>query len=71
MELLSAPEKLFCIHFEIGIKDREPGVRFTFTNMEKEYSVTGGNVHSSLNLRLLKYPSNLKEEIFGQLSVLI
>lgn len=44
VEFLAAPEKYFCIHFEIAIKDREPGVRFTFTNMEKEYSITGGNV---------------------------
>jgi hypothetical protein len=32
------------MHFEIGIKDREPGVRLTLTNMEREYTVTGGNV---------------------------
>jgi hypothetical protein len=44
VEFFASPEKLFCIHFEIGIKDREPGVRLTFTNMEKEYSVVGGNV---------------------------
>ena len=40
------PEKYFCIHFEIGIKEREPGVRFTLTNMDKDYSVSGGNVLS-------------------------
>lgn len=42
--MFAAPEKLFCMHFEIGIKDREPGVRLTLTNMEKEYTVSGGNV---------------------------
>jgi hypothetical protein len=43
VELFASPEKYFCIHFEIAIKDREPGVRLTLTNMEKEYTVAGGN----------------------------
>lgn len=46
VELLTAPEKYFCVHLEIGIKDREPGVRLTLTNMEKEYTISGGNVTS-------------------------
>lgn len=44
VEFFASPEKLFCIHFEIGIKDREPGVRLTLSNMDKEYTVVGGNV---------------------------
>ena len=44
VELLTSPEKYFCIHLEIGIKDREPGVRLTLTNMEKDYAISGGNV---------------------------
>ena len=38
------PEKFFTIHVDISVKDREPGVRLTLTNMDKEYSVSGGNV---------------------------
>lgn len=38
------PEKFFIIHVDLTIKDREPGVRLTITNMDKEYSVSGGNV---------------------------
>lgn len=44
LEFFASPDKLFTIHIEVSIRDREPGVRFTLTNMEKEYSVSGGNV---------------------------
>ena len=50
VEFFALPEKLFCIHFEIGIRDREPGVRLTLSNMDKEYTVTGGNVQCYLIL---------------------
>lgn len=40
---MEAVDKYFCLHVEVGIKDREPGVRFTFTNMDKDFSISGGN----------------------------
>jgi hypothetical protein len=43
LELFVLPEKFFIVHVDISIKDREPPVRFTITNMDKEYSVAGGN----------------------------
>lgn len=68
IEFLASPEKYFCIHFEIGIKDREPGVRFTFTNMEKDYAISGGNVKYRI-FRPWRYPSSQRAETFGLLPV--
>lgn len=43
VEILATPDKYFTIHVDVAIKEREPGVRLTITNMQKEYAVSGGN----------------------------
>lgn len=44
LQLLPIHAKYFVIRIQIGLKDREPGVRFVVTNMEKDYEVEGGNI---------------------------
>jgi hypothetical protein len=40
-----AGEKYFNIHIDIGIKDRDPGIRFTITNIDKDFNVANGNIN--------------------------
>ena len=41
--MLPSHGKYFVIRVHIALKDREPGVKFVLTNMEKDYEVEGGN----------------------------